>query len=132
MLMPTVSRYMTREPYSVASTANLDRARALLISHGIRHLPVIDGDKLVGVLARAEVDAVASVPGVELTHVEVARVMTPPIHVWSETPLDEVSDLMSDKRADCVVVMGGHGVQGIFTAIDALRALSELLRRAAS
>lgn len=132
MLMPTVARYMTREPYSVSSTASLDRARAMMRQHAIRHLPVIDGDKLVGVLAQSDVEAVAAVPGIELSHVEIARVMTPALHVWGETPLDEVSDLMSDKRADCVVVMGGHGVQGIFTAVDALRALGELLRRCAT
>lgn len=128
--MPSVSRYMTREPYSITSTATLERARTMMSNHGIRHLPVIDGDKLVGLLGRHEIAAIEGVPGVDLGHVEVARIMQPPTCVWGETSLDEVSELMSKHRHECVVVMGGHGVQGIFTAVDGLRALSELLQRA--
>lgn len=128
--MPSVDRYMTREPYSIASTASLDLARGLMRRHEIRHLPVVDGDKLVGMIADRDIAIVQGVPGVDLGHIEVARVMSPPIDVWGETPLDEVSELMTQRRSDCVVVRGGHGVEGIFTAIDALGALSDLLRRA--
>jgi hypothetical protein len=31
---------------------------------------------------------------------------------------------------DCVVVRGGHGVAGVFTATDALQALADIVRRA--
>jgi acetoin utilization protein AcuB len=129
MLMPTVDRYMTREPYSIASTETLGRARTMMRSHAIRHLPVVDGERLVGILSERDVELMGAVPGVDLSHVEVARVMAPPLDVWGETPLDEVSELMTSQRSDCVVVRGGHGVEGIFTAVDALSALSELLRR---
>lgn len=130
MLMPSIDRYMTREPYSVASTDTLARVRHLMLVHGIRHLPVIDGGRLVGVVTDRDVVAIESVPGIDLAHVEVARVMSRPIQVWGETPLDEVSELMTKRKADCVVVQGGHGVAGIFTASDAISALTDLLRRA--
>lgn len=130
MLMPTVDRYMTREPYSVASTDSLSRARHLMLAHSIRHLPVIDGGRLVGVVADRDIVAVEGVPGVDLSRIETARVMSKPVQVWGETPLDEVSELMTKRRADCVIVQGGHGVAGIFTASDVLSALSDLLRRA--
>ncbi len=42
------------------------------------------------------------------------------------------SNLMAAKKRDCVVVQGGHGVEGVFTATDALRALSDLVSRATS
>lgn len=128
--MPSIDRYMTREPYSVASTETLSRVRHLMLVHSIRHMPVIDGDRLVGVVADRDIDAIEGIPGVDLAHVDVERVMTKPIQVWGETPLDEVSELMSKHKADCVVVQGGHGVAGIFTANDALSALTDLLRRA--
>jgi len=129
MLIPSVDRYMTREPYSVASTDSLERARTLMERHLIRHLPVVDGDRLVGVLADRDIDVVAAVPGVDLARVEIGRVMAPAIYTWGETPLDEVSQLMREKKTDCVVVRGGHGIEGIFTATDALQALTELVRR---
>ena len=130
MLMPNVERFMTRGPYSIGSTEDLAHAKHLMEQHRIRHLPVIDGGELVGILADCDIDVVAAVPGVDLARVEVARVMAPPLHVWAETPIDEVSTMMAERRRDCVAVRGGHGVEGIFTATDALTALAEIVRRA--
>lgn len=130
--MPAIDRYMTREPYSVTSTDTLERVRNLMTKHAIRHLPVIDGGRLVGVIAERDVAAIERIPGVDLARIEVARLMGKPLAVWGETPLDEVSELMTTRKADCVVVQGGHGVAGIFTATDALTALTDLLRRATS
>ncbi len=130
MLMPNVKHYMTREPYSIRSTDSLTCAKDVMRSHLVRHLPVIDGERLVGVLSDRDISVVEAVPGTDLDHVEVGRVMEPPIAVWGEDPLDEVSDLMAKQRRDCVVVKGGNGVAGIFTATDALQALADLVRRA--
>ena len=129
MLMPSIDRYMTREPYSVASTDTLARVRHMMHAHAIRHLPVIDGGKLVGVVSDRDLIAIENMLGVDLAHVEVSRVMSRPLQVWGETPLDEVAELMMKRKADCVVVQGGHGVQGIFTSSDAMYALTDLLRR---
>jgi CBS domain-containing protein len=130
MLMPEVSRYMTREPYTVPSTTTASRARDVMRSHLIRHLPILDGTELVGIVSAVELQALAQVPGVDLDRVEIAKIMHKPLAVWGSVPLDEVAEYMSDHKADCVVVLGGHGVQGIFTATDALRVLGELLQRA--
>lgn len=127
--MPSVSRYMTREPYRVASTSSLEEARALMKQHEIRHLPVIDGDKLAGVISDHDVRIAQAVPGVDLDHIECARLLTAPVCVWGETSLDEVAALMAKRKTDCVVVLGGQGVQGVFTSIDALHALGEILER---
>ncbi len=128
--MPTVSQFMTREPYSVASTDSLRRAHDLMHRHEIRHLPVLDGGRLVGVLADRDITVIGALPGVDLHCVEVSHVMESPLDVWGETPLDQVSDLMLKRKRDCVIVRGGHGVEGIFTATDALQALANLVRRA--
>ena len=98
--------------------------------HDIRHLPVMQGDKLLGIISENDVRLVESVPGVNLENIEVARVLTTPTCVWGETSLDEVAETMAADKLDCVVVLGGHGVQGIFTSCDALRALGDVLQRA--
>lgn len=128
--MPTVERYMTREPYRVCSGDSVWHARNLMRTHLIRHLPVFDGEQLVGVVSQHDLEVVAAFSDADLARIEVAQVMTPPIEVWGQTPIDEVSALMKDNRRDCVVVKGGHGVEGIFTATDALEALADLVRRA--
>jgi acetoin utilization protein AcuB len=130
MLMPSVSRYMTREPYSIGPTESLATAKALMTRHDIRHVPVVEAGELLGVIGLGDVRVVEAVPGMSLEHVEIADVMSPPRYVWGETPLDEVATVMSDNKAECLVVMGGQGVQGIFTAVDATRALADLLAKA--
>jgi acetoin utilization protein AcuB len=130
MLMPDVSRYMTPNPYALASTDSVLRAKALMQSHAIRHLPVIDGGRLVGILSERDTSVIAAIPGVDLARVEVGRVMEPAVHARAETSIDEVAELMAEQKRDCVVVMGGRGVEGIFTATDAFRALVDLVRRA--
>lgn len=130
MLMPSVSHYMTREPYSIGPTESLEAAKARMTQHAIRHLPVIESGKLLGVVGANTVRMVEAVPGADLTHIEVSRIMDPPLYVWGETPLDEVASVMSTNKAECVVVMGGHGVQGIFTGVDGMRALADLLAKA--
>jgi len=89
----------------------------------------VDGSKLLGLVRHEDIRVVAAVPGVHLENIEASRVMAPPLHVWAEMPLDEVARLMSTNKADCVVVMGGHGVEGIFTASDALLVLDALLQQ---
>jgi acetoin utilization protein AcuB len=121
---------MTREPYRVASSASLEEARSIMKRHDIRHLPVMEGEKLLGIVGENDVRIVEAVPGANLDTIEVRRVLTAPSCVWAETSLDEVAETMARNKLDCVVVLGGHGVQGIFTSCDALRALGDVLQRA--
>lgn len=127
--MPAVERYMTREPYSIAPSEPLSRAKTMMLRHQIRHLPVIDGERLAGVISERDV-MVLEASGARLELVEVARVMQPAISVWCNTPLDEVSTTMARSKSDCVVVRGGHGIEGIFTAVDGMAALTHILHRA--
>jgi acetoin utilization protein AcuB len=46
-----VSERMTHEPHMVASTATLDQAAQLMIDAKIGALPVVDGERLVGMLS---------------------------------------------------------------------------------
>jgi len=130
MLMPSVSQYMTREPYSIPSTSSAETARNVMRGHLVRHLPILDGPEVVGLVDCGQLDALSKVAGTDLSRLSVSCVMTKPVTVWGSMPLDEVAEMMSDQKCECVVVLGGHGVQGIFTATDALRALASLLQRA--
>jgi CBS domain-containing protein len=43
---------MTKNVATIVKEASLEEARRLVISHGIRHLPVVDGEgKLVGMFS---------------------------------------------------------------------------------
>ena len=50
----TVGRVMTKTPVTVDAAATVGQARALITDRGLRTVPVLDGDRLVGVLSRSD------------------------------------------------------------------------------
>ncbi len=123
MWMPPVSRYMTPLPYTIGPRDTLAAARALMLEHQIRHLPVVDEDRLVGIISDRDLASIAS-------DGRVADAMTSDVaSVRENSPLDEVVNLMDAAKFGSVLILGDHGVVGIFTLLDALRAFAELLRR---
>jgi CBS domain-containing protein len=49
-----IAKVMHKDVISVQADATLEEARYLILTHNHRRLPVLDGDKLVGVLARRD------------------------------------------------------------------------------
>ena len=50
-----VINLMTEKPVTVQSNQHLNEARALLAAKGIHHLPVVEGDKLVGIISSSDI-----------------------------------------------------------------------------
>ena len=46
-----VKDWMTKDPVTVGPDTDTEEAAALMASHGFRHLPVVDGDQVVGVVS---------------------------------------------------------------------------------
>lgn len=131
MLMPPVSRHMTRSPRTIPRTTTLAAAHRLMQQHHVRHLPVVDDGELQGIVSERDLSVLESAGRIdpETTSVEAAMVERPFI-VTGDTALDEVVDIMSEHKYGSVVVEGHDGIEGIFTAVDACRVLAELLRTA--
>ncbi len=55
----SVSEWMTRHPETVESGEATDHAAALMIHGGFRHLPVVDEDRVVGILSIRDLMRVA-------------------------------------------------------------------------
>ena len=49
-----VSEWMTAEPVAVPATTTLDAAVTLMTDYGIHHLPVVEGDRPVGMVELAQ------------------------------------------------------------------------------
>jgi len=47
----SVKDWMTKDPVTVSPDMDTDEATALMATHGFRHLPVVDGDAVVGVVS---------------------------------------------------------------------------------
>ena len=54
-----VSDWMTRHPETIESDATTDHAAALMIHGGFRHLPVVDGGEIKGILSIRDLMRVA-------------------------------------------------------------------------
>lgn len=126
--MPMIEKYMTAMPHTINAQLPMQEAVKLMNSHGIRHLPVQDGGRLVGVLTDRDVKLASSFTDADKLRVE--DVMTnDPYTTQPQSALDEVVDEMAEKKFGCAVVLQENGrVVGIFTANDGLRVLGEVLR----
>jgi acetoin utilization protein AcuB len=131
MLMPPVSHYMTSQPWTIERDASLREADQLMRQHGIRHLPVLEDGRLVGVVSARDLRLLEAAPGVSTGTTRIDQAMTErPFIVTGDTALDEVVTIMSEHKYGSVIVMGRDGVEGIFTSVDACRVLAEVLQRA--
>jgi acetoin utilization protein AcuB len=126
----TVQRYMTIGPVVVAGDRTLADAHRLMRERKIRHLPVVDGRELVGILSQRDLYLLETLRGVDPATEVVREAMTPePYAVPPDAPLDEVATEMAARRIGSVVVVDRGAVIGLFTTVDALRALATVVGR---
>ena len=126
-----VGSFMTPSAHSIGRDQSLATAHAMMEKYAIRHLPVLEGGKLAGILSQRDLYFVESVGGVDTRTVKVEEAMSPETYcVAPVTPVDEVANEMAERKYGCAVVMEGTRVAGVFTTTDALHALARLLREA--
>jgi acetoin utilization protein AcuB len=126
--IPTVQKYMTTSPHTIGREQSLSFAQGVMKEFHIRHLPVLDGGKLLGILSERDITLVESLEGVDPTKVTVEDAMTQePYSVSPDALLDEVVGDMATHKYGCAVVMQNNKVVGIFTTVDALKSFADLL-----
>jgi acetoin utilization protein AcuB len=123
-----ISDYMTPMPFTIESDESLVKARALMHEFNIRHLPVRSDYRLVGVLSLAGVEFMAShFPDTFSKKLVQEALAHHPYQVAPDTPLEQVSSHMAGHKIDCALIVQENGsLVGIFTEIDALRALTKM------
>jgi acetoin utilization protein AcuB len=126
----TLREFMSPSPHTVGADQPLSTAHALMRKHHIRHLPVLRGRKLVGLVSQRDLLFIESLPGVDQAKVLVEEAMTEPVVTLSPaTSLEWVAAEMAAHKLGSVVIVQDDEVVGVFTTIDALRALQTLLAR---
>ena len=124
----TVQQYMTPTPISVDRTETLAAAHQRMREHDIRHLPVLEGDKLVGIVSQRDLHLIETLKDVDAEEVTVDDAMTSPYTVSPDAPLDEVVAEMAEQKYGSALVTQNGKVVGVFTTIDAMRAFAALLQ----
>lgn len=127
--IPPIQQHMTASPHSIGFDQTLGTAHAMMREHHIRHLPVLAGGRLVGIVTERDLHLVETMAGVDPHKVKVDEAMSSNVYaVPPDAPLDEVAREMAERRYGSVVVMDRDRVVGIFTSVDAARTLAELLQ----
>lgn len=135
-----IERRMRLAVITIQKNDTVDRAQTLMAQNGIRHLPVLDGRRLVGVITDRDVHGVMVrqragagsadagrayflVPGVL-----VEEAMTPdPVTVPPGADLDDAARLLITRKIGCLPVVERGRVVGIITGADILGVVTEIM-----
>jgi CBS domain-containing protein len=122
----TVSDIMTRRVIYLREEDNLSRIVEGMEHFGLRHLPVLDGDKLVGMISHRDMLKILSSTERREEETFVASVMTrDPIAVAPDTPIAEAARTLLKARFGCLPVVDSDGnVIGIVTEHDFLKVVA--------
>lgn len=119
---------MTATPITVEKNETMARALKLMDEHGIRHLPVMDAGRLVGLVSERELKIVENMESVDSAYCLVGdAIVRAPFEVSPDEPVSKVARTMADERVGSAVVVDGTQVIGLFTSVDALRTLADVL-----
>lgn len=126
--IPSVEKFMTTSPQTIGADLSLARAEKLMGELRVRHLPVLDGARLVGVLSDRDIKLVESFKDVDPDKVSVREAFSEePYTVSPKAPLSDVCAEMAAHKYSSVLVVDNHKLVGIFTWVDALNAMRELM-----
>ena len=127
--IPTVQMFMTYVPKTIGFDQSLEQAMDYMRKLHVRHLPVLKGGKLIGIVSDRDVNMALMFKDVQAQNITVEGALTPnPYFTTPDAPLNEVAHRMCENKYGCALVMDNGKLVGIFTAVDGMRALSELLK----
>jgi acetoin utilization protein AcuB len=124
-----VSDLMTPEVVTIPETRPLADAISIFNERGFRHLVVVDGTQVAGVLSdRSALRALVRNPDAQATPVRTAMTKDP-ITIRPHATVSEAIHLLLTNRINCLPVVADDGsVRGILTTTDLLRAQFSLQR----
>ena len=131
---PSVRDIMTSSPVSLQKDDKLSLAEEVMTGGRIRHLPILDGERLVGVLSEADLFHSAFkvlhfrpdeqrkfVKSLKVEDVMSKHVVSVP----ADTSIRAAARLMMEKKLGCLPIVEGERLVGLVTKSDMLRCLAE-------
>lgn len=127
---PLVHHFMTTEPVTVDGGLSLADAAVRMFQARARHLPVVVGGHLVGILSDRDVAQVYALKGVNPDRYTAEQAATANPYVCSpDTPLAQAVRVLVEHKFGAALVMDQGKLVGILTVIDAMQALLAVLAR---
>ena len=120
---PVIGHWMSTNLLTAAPSDSIAEAQATMKDERIRHLPVVDGGKLLGIVSNRDLDASGEAAAVE-------SAMTPRKKMHTTDAYDSVraaAELMCREKISALPVLQGEKLVGIVTSFDVVRAIAEQL-----
>lgn len=128
---PNLTHAMTPFPYSVDINASYEEVSRLMGLHDVRHLPVTEDHKVVGVITDRDMTSAMEVHSKAGGTSELAvrdLYIADPYVVSVDEPLDNVLLTMAERHIGSAIVTKAGKLVGMFTSVDACRCFGEYLR----
>jgi acetoin utilization protein AcuB len=132
---------MTSGPITIGPNHSIGTALAKMRRGGFRRLPVVQSEKLIGIITDRDLRLAMNSPYVLregwydsylMEHIEVRSCMTStPITASVNDNLIDVVELMEEEKIGGLPIVEGDKLVGIITETDLLNCLIELLRKEA-
>lgn len=129
---------MSEKIVTISADDSLSTVEDIMTLGGVRHMPVVRGGTLVGVVSQRDLLR-ASLSNLNefgneqrrafLQVVEIKRVMSaPPITIGPEAAPEEAALVMAEKKIGCLPVLEDEALVGMLTETDLLRYFAGKLR----
>lgn len=127
----TIADVMSAHPHTVGAEQTMAFASRLMTQHGVRHLPVLHGGALVGIVSDRDIAVIDALDGVDPEDVRIEEAMSgEPYVVHPSTSVLEVAKVMAEKKyGSAIVSERDTDVVGIFTTVDAMHLVARLLAK---
>ncbi len=126
--IPSIQTYMTYLPKTIGFDLTLAQASDYMKELNVRHLPVLEAGKLVGLISERDINLVLKFKDSDSSKMTVLETYTAnPYCTSPKTPINEVVAHMASHKFGCAIIVDNDKVVGIFTEIDAYKALSNIL-----
>lgn len=129
-----VSDIMTKKVIALRTSDDLETAEGLFKKHHIRHIPVVSGKEVIGMLSYTDLlrisfadaidDFADEVDTVVYNMFTIEQVMAKKlITVSSDTTIKEVAEILSEKEFHALPVVDNEILVGIVTTTDLIKYL---------
>ncbi len=123
--------FMLPNPYTIEFLEHLGTAEKIMNRYRIRHLPVVDGRKIYGLISERDLKIAAGVYKDSDFRTKILCkdiCLSAPYVVEENEPLEAVLATMARRRLGSTVITKNGAVTGIFTTTDACRLLADLVK----
>ncbi|MDH4265024.1 MAG: CBS and ACT domain-containing protein [Deltaproteobacteria bacterium] len=132
-----VRKKMQKDLVTIAKNERMTIAKKILQEKNIRHLPVVDGKKLVGLVTNMDIRKAEASPATSLEIRElhylldkltVEEIMTRNvITIGPDISVEEATTLLHDNKIGCLPVVEDGNLVGILTENDVMEILIEVM-----